>query len=176
MNADQVTELARELMDAHGLEHWTIAMDRATKRAGVCYPQRELLSFSKVIMGAYSEAEVRNTILHEIAHAIVGIRHNHDFVWRQMFIAIGGNGAARTQATEAVQKAVGEQSKYRATCSGCGETYFAQRRKKSFGSSMCSEIACPTSWHKTRFTKNHVYLVWVESATNSPVPSPKERS
>jgi predicted SprT family Zn-dependent metalloprotease len=157
-------------MDEHGLDEWSIAMDRATKRAGVCYPQRKLLSFSKLIMGAYDEAEVRNTVLHEIAHALVGARHGHDVVWRLKFISLGGNGKARTEASETVAKAIEGQSKYRATCAGCGETYSAQRRKKSFGRSMCSEKNCPTSWHKTRFTENHVYLVWVETATNRPVP------
>lgn len=169
MNADQVTELAREIMNDHGLEDWTVAMNRATGRAGICYHTRRLLGFSKLIMSAFDEAEVRNTILHEIAHALVGAGHGHDTIWRRKFVSIGGNGKTCTDASATVAQAIEAQSKYRATCDGCGETYSAQRRKKSFGRSMCSTATCPASWHKTRFTENHVYLVWVDTATNRPI-------
>lgn len=169
MNTAQVAEHARSLMDEHGLEDWAIDFGRSTKSAGACYYSRRLIRFSRVIMTAYDDAAVRNTILHEIAHALVGSRHGHDGVWRRKFLELGGNGEARTLATAGVAKAIEDQSKYRAVCSGCGETYSAQRRKKSFGRSMCSDASCPVSYHKTRFTGNHVYLVWIDTATRKPV-------
>jgi hypothetical protein len=40
-----------------------------------------------------SEPEVRNTILHEIAHALVGPSHGHDGVWRAPARLMGCNGS-----------------------------------------------------------------------------------
>jgi predicted SprT family Zn-dependent metalloprotease len=35
------------------------------------------------------EAEITDTLLHEIAHALVGPRHGHDLVWQAKCIEIG---------------------------------------------------------------------------------------
>lgn len=35
---------------------------------------------------------IKSIVLHEIAHAIVGNRHNHDKVWKDCCINLGGNG------------------------------------------------------------------------------------
>ena len=36
--------------------------------------------------------QIENIITHEIAHAIVGIRHHHDSVWKAQHRKMGGNG------------------------------------------------------------------------------------
>ena len=43
-------------------------------------------------MRLYDEAEVRETILHEIAHARVGASHGHDAVWQAEARRIGSTG------------------------------------------------------------------------------------
>lgn len=35
---------------------------------------------------------IKSIVLHEIAHAIVGNNHNHDKVWKDCCINLGGNG------------------------------------------------------------------------------------
>lgn len=35
---------------------------------------------------------IKSIVLHEIAHAIVGNCHNHDKVWKECCINLGGNG------------------------------------------------------------------------------------
>ena len=35
---------------------------------------------------------IKSIVLHEIAHAIVGGHHNHDKVWKDCCINLGGNG------------------------------------------------------------------------------------
>ena len=92
MDLDRAARLARELMDGHGLTTWTFAFDRARVRAGACHFGDRRISLSRVLTAAHDEAQVRETVLHEIAHALVGPRHGHDAVWRARARAIGATG------------------------------------------------------------------------------------
>ncbi len=75
-------ELAEQLVDLHGLRGWHVVFDRAKTRAGVCRPARREIGLSAALTRLHAEAEVRDTILHEIAHALVGPSHGHGPVWK----------------------------------------------------------------------------------------------
>ena len=47
------------------------------------------ISLSRHYVRHAEEAHIRDTILHEIAHALVGPRHGHDAVWRRKAREIG---------------------------------------------------------------------------------------
>lgn len=83
---------ARQLMDRYGLERWSFAFDDALRRAGLCDHARSRISLSAPLTRLYGEAEVRETILHEIAHALAGPRHGHDATWRATAVRIGSSG------------------------------------------------------------------------------------
>lgn len=85
--------LADSLLAEHGLHDWTATLDRAKTRAGACRFASRQVSLSGPLTRLHSEREVRDTILHEIAHALVGPRHGHDEVWRRAARAIGCSGA-----------------------------------------------------------------------------------
>lgn len=87
-----VLALARSLMATHGLEDWELDLDRARRRAGQTDHARRRITLSRHLMRLYDEAEVRETILHEIAHARVGASHGHDAVWRAEARRIGSTG------------------------------------------------------------------------------------
>jgi predicted SprT family Zn-dependent metalloprotease len=84
--------LARGLVAEHGLRGWTVALDRAKTRAGACHYGKRLITLSGPLTRLHSEDHVRDTILHEIAHALVGARHRHDEVWRKTARRIGCTG------------------------------------------------------------------------------------
>lgn len=84
--------LARTLMNQHGLSDWKIEWSRAKKTHGLCRYSTKTLVFSAVAFQHIGEAEVRDTILHEIAHALAGHRAGHGPEWRRVCLAIGGNG------------------------------------------------------------------------------------
>lgn len=100
MEISPALALGRRLLREHGLEHWTVTTDRAKTRAGVCRFAARTISLSAPLTRLHDEAEVRDTILHEIAHALVGPAHGHDDVWRSKAMAIGCSGE-RTVSTEA---------------------------------------------------------------------------
>ncbi|MGO0575648.1 SprT-like domain-containing protein [Ornithinimicrobium panacihumi] len=92
MDLTAAAQLARTLMDRHGLTSWTFAYDRARVRAGACHFTDRRITLSRALTAAHDEEQVRETVLHEIAHALVGPRHGHDAVWRRQAVAIGATG------------------------------------------------------------------------------------
>lgn len=82
-------DLATELMDAHGLVGWRIKLDNARRRAGQCDYTNKIISLSRLYVRQADIDHIRDTILHEIAHALVGPHHGHDAVWRQKAREIG---------------------------------------------------------------------------------------
>ncbi|HEY6796827.1 MAG TPA: SprT-like domain-containing protein [Kineosporiaceae bacterium] len=84
--------LARLLMNQHGLREWGLTFDGAKTRAGVCRPSVRQIGLSRPLTEIHSEGEVRDTILHEIAHALVGTEHRHDAVWKAKALEIGCSG------------------------------------------------------------------------------------
>lgn len=92
MEVTKALAVGRRLLREHGLEDWTIVADRAKTRAGVCRFGKRQIGISAPITSIHDESEVLDTILHEIAHAVVGPRHGHDAVWRAKALEIGCSG------------------------------------------------------------------------------------
>src|SRR3954463_3770315 len=65
-------QLARELMRRHGLDGdgWRFDFDHARRRFGCCRYGPKMITLSKPLTLLNGEAEVRDTLLHEIAHAL----------------------------------------------------------------------------------------------------------
>lgn len=85
--------LGTDLLATYGLSpEWTLAFDRAKMRAGLTNFQTKTITLSEYMIRAASEQDVRNILLHEIAHALVGPYHGHDDVWRAKALEIGCDG------------------------------------------------------------------------------------
>ncbi|HRI96053.1 MAG TPA: SprT-like domain-containing protein, partial [Nocardioides sp.] len=84
--------LAEYLLEVHGLDDWDVAYDNAKRRAGVCRFADKTLGLSAPLTAVHSDDDVRDTILHEIAHALVGPQHGHDATWVAKARAIGSSG------------------------------------------------------------------------------------
>lgn len=89
MHLDQVYALGRDLMDTNGLQGWSLGWDRARRRAGQCNHTNRCITLSRYLMQLYDLPRVRDTILHEVAHALVGPSHGHDEVWRRKALELG---------------------------------------------------------------------------------------
>ena len=81
--------LARSEMDKFGLCDWKLELDYAKVRAGACHFTEKKISFSRNFIKHANELDINDTILHEIAHALVGPRHGHDKVWKNMAKKLG---------------------------------------------------------------------------------------
>lgn len=81
--------LARDLMHHYGLDDWTFEFDRAKNRFGRCSYSRKLISLSKHLVALNDEDVVKDTILHEIAHALAPRGAGHGPEWRAMCVKVG---------------------------------------------------------------------------------------
>lgn len=86
---ERVRALALGLMAEHGLADWTLAFDSARQRAGICRRDEREIGLSKLLMVLWTEAQQRDVILHEIAHALAPARVGHSWEWQRVCIKIG---------------------------------------------------------------------------------------
>ena len=91
MELNVVKELADKLLNEHGLieKGWRFSFDRAKRRAGSCKFLKKEITIAKAYAKQQELMEIRNTILHEIAHALVGSQHGHSQIWRKKAREIG---------------------------------------------------------------------------------------
>lgn len=92
---------------------WTVQLSMAKRRRGQCNYTKRVISLSKDLIRFDTLANVRNTLLHEIAHVMTP-GHKHDAVWKSTALQIGCNGE---RCGSAITDA---PSKYVFTCTdGC---------------------------------------------------------
>ena len=91
MELNVVIMLANKLLDEHGLieKGWRFSFDRAKRRAGSCKFSKKEITIAKAYAERQERMEIKNTILHEIAHALVGSQHGHSQIWRKKAKEIG---------------------------------------------------------------------------------------
>lgn len=88
--------MARRLMEEHGLTGWTLAFVEARRRLGDCHYQDRVIRISRAHALEGSEEQIRDTVLHEIAHAIAGPEAGHGPLWRATARRIGATPRAKT--------------------------------------------------------------------------------
>lgn len=80
------------LMYKHGLNDWTFEFDRKKKGFGWCSKNTKTICLSANLVKLNDEAQVTDTILHEIAHALDWIRNKqwgHGPTWKKICVEIG---------------------------------------------------------------------------------------
>lgn len=119
----RIQELAGKLLRAHALSGWVFAFNRRKRAMGFCcYSQRSIeLSIHFVVRNDMDE--IIDTLLHEIAHALVGPKHGHDRVWKAKCVEVG----ATPQRLGHADMPAG---KWQAVCKACGRNYNRHRRPK----------------------------------------------
>lgn len=106
---------AYELIAAHNLEGWRFEFDRAKTRCGCTNYGSKVISISKYYIDdpLVDDADIMNTVLHEIAHVIAGYEAGHNQRWRMIAQSIGCDGQVCNNGWS------GAPYKYRITCH-CG--------------------------------------------------------
>jgi predicted SprT family Zn-dependent metalloprotease len=131
------SDLAKDFMKKYGLSSWTFDFDRSKRRAGRCSYTKKKISLSMYYALKVPTEELKNTILHEIAHALVGPGHNHDEVWRRTAIGIGcdGNRCHSFEFTE------GKVTQF--CTAGCWSRNLHKRPKDG---KICKKCKSPVKW------------------------------
>lgn len=93
MTYQEAITLGTLLIQQHGLDKNGWRMECINTRAitARCDHRKKRIQLS--INFLYREEfKIKNSILHEIAHAICGYQHGHSLVWQQVAQKIGCNG------------------------------------------------------------------------------------
>ncbi len=117
MDTKSVESLARDLMTKHGLtaRGWKFQFDRSMHRMGLCRFVPKIISVSKTLADLNSEETMRDTILHEIAHALAGSKARHGLLWKLQARALG----ARPETCCKVSQVVQAETAWQAVCFDC---------------------------------------------------------
>ena len=98
---NNVAEMARRLMEEHGLADWTLAFVEAKRRLGDCHFGDRVIRISRAHALEGSEEQIRDTVLHEIAHAIAGPEAGHGPLWKATARRIGATPRAKSYESQA---------------------------------------------------------------------------
>ena len=134
MELTRVQLLADRLLNEHELfkKGWRFSFDRAKRRAGCCRYSKKEITLAKVYAEQEEFKEIKNTILHEIAHALVGPKHGHNEIWKQKALEIGCDA-------ERCHYVVFSKPKYKLTCSNsCFEATRYRINQNFLKSRICS--------------------------------------
>ncbi|MCL2639231.1 MAG: SprT-like domain-containing protein [Phycisphaerales bacterium] len=115
--------MGRELIAGHGLREWRFGWNRRKRALGLCRYREKRIELSLYFVRDNDERMVRETILHEVAHALAGEKAGHGVKWRAMCAKVGCK-AERCDKGAAVMP----YGRWRGRCVGCGKEYWRHRR------------------------------------------------
>ena len=143
----EVADLGNGLLGEHQAggrlaQGWSFGFDLSPARAGVCRYRERRINLSVSFCLAATRAEIADTIRHEIAHAIVGPKHNHNAVWKAKAREIGCVGERCHRVQHSIPRWVGE-------C-GCGRQWFRQTLQRR----VMNNRACPQCWSTITWRRN----------------------
>jgi predicted SprT family Zn-dependent metalloprotease len=125
-----VRKLALELMARYRLLEWHFDFNRRKRAMGLCRYSIRTIELSIYLVDRNGLDEIRDTILHEIAHALVGPEHGHDAVWKRKCLEIGAKPERCGQADM-------PSGRWRARCGNCGQVFARHRRPKRLQGWFC---------------------------------------
>ena len=147
MRLPDARKLALELMAEHGLMQtgrapdfwngvWRFTFDNAVNRFGMCRWDGTI-SLSRVLVKLNADAEVRDTILHEIAHALAGHANGHNHVWKRIAQRIG----ARPERCYSRSRVTTPDPKFVGHCQTQGCRGFYTNRRRDTWCLRCARLA-----------------------------------
>jgi predicted SprT family Zn-dependent metalloprotease len=143
-------KLVNELMTKHGLiiNGWTFRFSRSKTFLGTCKGSIKIIFLSWMFVKLNNEDEIRNTIFHEIAHALVGTSHKHDYVWKMKCLEIGAIPDRLNHTATIVD------GHWKSICPSCHKEYSLHRKPKRLNNwycKKCGKLNGKLEWKDTRF-------------------------
>jgi predicted SprT family Zn-dependent metalloprotease len=154
MNLIAAQKMAIDKMREHGLLEagWTFEFNNRKRASGLCNFRKQKIFLSEPRTELNDEAFVLNTVLHEIAHALVGSKNGHNIIWQMKAKAIGCNGQRAYRNDDETKTPAG---KYRATCPNCGNTviYYKKTKKRRACGFCCAK------YNQGNFTEKFLFEI-----------------
>lgn len=136
MNPKDARRLAEDLMQTHlGPNHqWRFRFDTAKRRLGSCQYTERTITLSRPLTLVNSEDQMRDTILHEIAHVIAGHSAGHGPRWKAACVRVG----ARPDRCASMDEVVMPTAPWYHVCPQCDHrTPRYKRPSRRYGCATC---------------------------------------
>ena len=124
-------DLIRRLMAQHGVADWFFKWNRNKHFLGLCKYDSRRIELSEVYVANNPMEHVRDTVLHEIAHALAGPDAKHGPLWKATAIRLGAN--PKSCAADAIMP----KGRWQAQCKHCGREFSKYRKPKRVRSHYC---------------------------------------
>lgn len=152
MKLSAAEHLAHTLIVQHGFdEDLEFGFNNRKNALGICkirYGKAYRIELSKIWTEALTEDEVRDTLLHEIAHAMTPL-DGHGAKWRAAARLVGANPKRTAEEVPLeVQRRVNKMhAKYRAECFSCENVVYFNRMTKNWRSRAYVCGTCRNPFH-----------------------------
>ncbi|MGF3056047.1 SprT-like domain-containing protein [Microbacterium sp. YY-01] len=119
---DRVRTWADALLRLYLDDTWSFDFDHAKRRAGLCNYVDRRITVSRYLAARFSDDEIHQVLLHEVAHALAGHAAGHGPTWKRIAAEIGYIGGTTHHGETAT-----ELAPWVGTCPD-GHTVFRHRR------------------------------------------------
>ena len=121
------------------LSEWELKFSNQKRHLGCCSPRKKIISVSRAFMQTNPFSVMKDTLLHEIAHALHYIetgKTNHNNNWKKFALKVGCE-PKRCATGEGLNMPKGN---YIGVCPVCRkETHFYRRVRRSYSCSHCTK-------------------------------------
>lgn len=121
-----IEDEAQELFAEHNLIGWKFSFDNAKMRFGICYYNTHEIQLSRPLCLINDETQIRDVLLHEVAHAIAGHDAGHGIRWKNVAMRIGAD-PVRCYDDETVNTP--DDHVWEGECNNCGKVMATRYRE-----------------------------------------------
>jgi predicted SprT family Zn-dependent metalloprotease len=128
----EIKKYALEQMEKWELigQGWKFVWDtRAVRRYGQCRHRSKEIGITKKLANINTIEETKDVVLHEIAHALVGGGHGHDYVWKRMCRKVGARPERCYKSEDKGGTVKTIKGKYKLVNKDTGEVYRHYHRR-----------------------------------------------
>jgi predicted SprT family Zn-dependent metalloprotease len=164
MNLTEIETLAQELIKKHLDNHqngiWWFKWMSSTRALGRCRQPRLGIGEGTIelnedfVLHSNDLTEIKDVILHEIAHALAGHAAGHGRLWKHYAMSIGAR-PNRCSDSESFKEVVAQNAKYVATCPKCGQKYYRGRMTRQALRAFCSKHYGMSEETKLKYVINY---------------------
>jgi predicted SprT family Zn-dependent metalloprotease len=129
-------QLANTLISKWELDGWTFKFNHRKRNLGVCRYGPKSIELSLYLLPFMSDYDVKDTILHEIAHALDWRERgesDHGPEWRRWAVKVGANPSRLTK----LSKEITAKSKYTLICPNGHKVPAHRKRKRESSCAKC---------------------------------------
>lgn len=96
LSKSEISAFANQKLAQYGLDvqGWTFEFNNRKRALGLCNYTKKTIYISKHFAETVAGDKIKDTVLHEIAHALAGAGNGHNYVWKAWCMKIGANPKA----------------------------------------------------------------------------------